>query len=189
MERPSADPSRFNLSGPRVLLRRWNPSDLAPFAALNADPAVMEHLPGPLDRDASDAIAGRIEAHFAKHGFGFWAVELKGVAPFIGFVGIGVPAFQATFTPCVEVGWRLARAYWGHGYAVEAAKVALGVAFGPLAQSEVVSFTVPDNVRSRRVMERLGMRHDPDCDFDHPSLPEGHRLRRHVLYRLARPSV
>jgi RimJ/RimL family protein N-acetyltransferase len=128
----------------------------------------------------------RIETHFAEHGCGFWAVEVAGVAPFIGFVGLAIPGFSAHFTPCIEVGWRLAYDYWGKGYASEAARAALDDGFGRLGCDEIVSFTVPHNVRSRAVMDRLGMRRDPTDDFDHPSLAEGHPLRRHVLYRIRR---
>lgn len=170
---------------PRLLLRRWRPSDRDALAALNADPEVMEHFPATLDRAASDAAADRIAAHFAAHGFGVWAVEVQGGAPFIGFTGLMVPRFEAHFTPAVEIGWRFARAAWGHGYATEAAREALRLGFTALGLSSIVSFTVPGNLRSRRVMERLGMSHDPADDFDHPSLPEGSPLRRHVLYRLS----
>lgn len=168
----------------RLVLRRWRPADRAPFAALNADPAVMEHFPAPLTREESDAMIARAEAHLDQHGFGPWAVEVRGGAPVIGFVGLVVPRFTAHFTPCVEIGWRLARAHWGHGYATEAARAALAFGFGTVGLAEIVSFTVPANVRSIAVMERLGMTHDAAGDFDHPNLPEGHPLRRHVLYRI-----
>jgi RimJ/RimL family protein N-acetyltransferase len=131
-------------------------------------------------------MADRIATHFAEHGFGFWAVEIARTATFIGFVGLAVPKFTAHFTPCVEVGWRLAYDYWGKGYAAEAARVAVADGFDRLGMTEIVSFTVPHNRRSRAVMERIGMKHDPADDFDHPSLAEGNPLRRHVLYRLAR---
>lgn len=170
----------------RLLLRRWVAADRAPFAALNADPEVAEHLPGVISRTESDAFADRIEAHFDSHGYGLWAVEVPGITPFAGFVGLSTPRFEARFTPCVEVGWRLARGCWGQGYATEAAREALDFAFRQLGLEEIVSFTVPENVRSRAVMERIGMTRDPDGDFDHPRLPEGHRLKRHVLYRLRR---
>ena len=171
----------------RLLLRRWRPEDRELFAALNADPRVVEFLPGPLTREESDLRAARIEAHFEQHGFGLWAVEVPGVVPFAGFVGLSVSRFEAHFTPCVEIGWRLAAEHWGHGYATEGAKAALAFGFDELKLDEILSFTVPDNVRSRRVMEKIGMTHDPAGDFDHPVLPAGHRLRRHVLYRIARP--
>jgi RimJ/RimL family protein N-acetyltransferase len=167
-------------------LRAWRESDLAPFAALNADLRVMEFLPGPLGRAESDALASRIPDHFARHGFGLWAVEVPGVADFIGFVGLSVPSFHAHFMPCVEIGWRLAREHWGHGYATEAARAAVAFGFHDLVLDEIVSFTVPSNWRSRRVMERLGMKRSASDDFQHPALPEGHALRAHVLYRLSR---
>jgi RimJ/RimL family protein N-acetyltransferase len=139
----------------------------------------MEHFPAVLTGDESAAMVGRIEAHFDRHGFGLWAVEVSGRTPFIGFVGLAVPSFDAHFTPCVEVGWRLAVHAWGHGYATEAAGAALAFGFDSAGLSEIVSMTVPDNSRSRRVMERLGMMRDPADDFDHPA-----QGRRHVLYRL-----
>ena len=171
----------------RLLLREWRDSDREPFAALNADPEVMRFMPKQLSREESDAMVQRIQNHFEQNGFGLWAVEVHHGESFIGFVGLSVPRFEAHFTPCVEVGWRLNRAAWGHGYATEAAQRAIRFGFDELNLGEIVSFTVPDNVRSRRVMERLGMSHDPAENFDHPLLPEGDPLRRHVLYRLARP--
>ena len=171
----------------RLLLRPWRDSDLEPFAALNADPVVMEHFPRPLDRAESDAFVARIRAHFDRHGFGFWAVEAPGVAELVGLVGLAVPTFQAHFTPCVEVGWRLARPFWGKGFASEAATASLRFGFERLGLDEIVAFTVPANVRSRAVMERIGMRRSPEDDFEHPILPEGHPLRSHVLYRINRP--
>jgi RimJ/RimL family protein N-acetyltransferase len=168
----------------RLLLRRWRPADLEPFAAMNADPQVMEHFPAPLSREESDAAAARIAAHFERHGFGLWAVEASSGAPFAGFIGLAIPRFEAHFTPCVEIGWRLAADHWGRGYATEGARAALAFGFESLRLEEIVSYTVPANLRSRRVMEKLGMTHDPSEDFDHPLLPEGHPLRRHVLYRM-----
>ena len=173
---------------PRLRLRTWRESDLEPFAALNADPVVMAHFPQRLTREETQAMIGRIEDGFRRHGFGLWAVEVPGVADFIGYVGLSVPVFEAAFTPCVEIGWRLAAGHWGRGYATEAARAAVGYGFGLLGLREIVSFTVPANVRSRAVMRRIGMTRDPAEDFDHPRLPEGHRLRRHVLYRLVAPS-
>jgi RimJ/RimL family protein N-acetyltransferase len=170
----------------RLLLRGWRDEDLPAFAALNADPRVMEFLPRPLDRGESDARAVRIRDHFAQHGFGLWAVEVPGIEPFIGFVGLSVPTFEAHFTPCVEVGWRLAWPFWGHGYATEAARAALNFGFQNLVLNKIVSFTVPANLRSRRVMERIGMTHVPGDEFDHPLLRADHPLRRHVLYRISR---
>ena len=167
----------------RLILRPWRDADLAPFAALNADPAVMEHFPATLTRDESDAVAARVRAFMAEHGFGWWAVEVPGEAPFIGFIGLWRPAFETHFTPCVEVGWRLARAYWGRGYATEGAREALRFGFKDLGLAEIVSFTATPNLRSQAVMRRLGMTRDPADDFDHPRLADGHPLRRHVLYR------
>jgi RimJ/RimL family protein N-acetyltransferase len=169
----------------RVVLRAWTADDRTPFAALNADPLVMEHFPSPLDRAASDDLAERIEAHLREHGFGLWALEAPDLG-FAGFVGLNVPAWEAPFTPCVEAGWRLARAAWGRGYAAEAARAVLRFAFAELRLAEVVSFTVPANQRSRALMERVGMVRDLAGDFDHPRLPPGHPLARHVLYRLKR---
>ena len=133
----------------------------------------MEHLPAVLTRRESDALADRIRAHFVERGFGLWAVEVPGVADFAGFIGLSVPSFEAHFTPCVEVGWRLAAELWGRGYATEGARAALDFGFERLGLEEIVSFTVPANVRSRRVMERLGMRHSPADDFDHPRASAG----------------
>jgi RimJ/RimL family protein N-acetyltransferase len=176
----------LELATDRLRLRPWRPSDLAPFAAINADPRVMEFFPKRLDRSESDAVAARIGEHFERHGFGPWAIEVPNSADFIGFVGLSVPRFEAHFTPCVEVGWRLAYDHWGRGYATEAARAVVEFGFRRLGLDEIVSFAVPANKRSRRVMERLGMTHRPEEDFDHPMIPEGHPLRRHVLYRLAR---
>jgi RimJ/RimL family protein N-acetyltransferase len=175
------------LQTPRLRLRPWRDADLAPIAEMNADPRVMEFFPKLLDRAESDLLVTRIRDHFARHGFGLWAVEVPGVADFIGFVGLAIPRFEAHFTPCVEIGWRLAREHWGRGYATEAARAALAFGFRDLALQEIVSFTTAANVRSRAVMERIGMTWSPEDDFDHPALPEGHPLRRHVLYRTRRP--
>jgi RimJ/RimL family protein N-acetyltransferase len=170
----------------RLLLRRWISSDREPFAALNADPRVAEFLPGTLQREESDALVDRIEAHFDQYGFGLWAVEVRDVTPFAGFVGLSVPRFEAQFTPCVEIGWRLAPDSWGRGYATEGAKAVLTFGFETLGLEEIVAFTVSGNERSRRLMEGIGMCCASADDFDHPFLPDGHPLRRHVLYRIAR---
>jgi ribosomal-protein-alanine N-acetyltransferase len=169
-----------------LVLRRWRAADRAPFAAMNADPEVMEHFPAALSQEQSDVMIDRIEAAFAAHGFGLWAVEVAATGEFIGFTGLSVPSFEAPFTPAVEIGWRLARPAWGHGYATEAGRRALASAFTDYGLAEVVSFTSVHNVRSQAVMRRIGMTHDPADDFDHPRLPPGHRVRRHVLWR-ARP--
>ncbi len=170
----------------RLLLRHWRDEDLEPFRALNADPRVMRYFPRPLNGEQSDSLAGRIRARMQERDFGLWAIEAPGVAQFVGFTGLSVPLFEAHFTPCVEVGWRLAVEHWGKGFASEAATAAIRHAFGTLGLDEVVAFTVPDNRRSISVMERVGMARSPNDDFDHPNLPEGHPLRRHVLYRRRR---
>jgi len=174
----------------RLILRDWSPSDREPFARLNADPRVTEFLRGALTREESNSLADRIEARFLQHGFGLCAAELcdgpgknRG---FIGFIGLAVPSFDAAFTPCVEIGWRLAADYWGRGLATEGAAEIVRYAFEDLKLPSLVSFTSSDNTRSCRVMEKLGMARDSAEDFDHPNLPEGHGLRRHLLYRLKR---
>jgi RimJ/RimL family protein N-acetyltransferase len=172
------------LRGARVILRPWRDEDRAPCAAMNADPRVMAFFVKRLDRTESDALVDRFREHFTVHGFGLWAVEVPGVAPFVGFTGLEVPRFDAPHGPCVEIGWRLAFEHWGRGYATEAARLALDYGFGALGLPEILATTAVANRRSRAVMERLGMRRDPARDFDHPLLPEGHPLRRHVLYRL-----
>jgi len=152
---------------------------------MNADPEVMRHFPSRLTREASDELVERIERQFEERGYGPWAVEVPGEAPFIGFVGLLYHVFPAHFTPAPEIGWRLDRPYWGRGYATEAARATLHDAFNRVGLTEIVSFTSPLNLPSIAVMERLGMTHDPADDFDHPNLPEGHPLRRHVLYRIS----
>ena len=177
---------RSELRTERLVLRRWRDEDLEPFAALNADPRVMEHFPAPLSRAESDAMVERIEAHFEAHGWGLWAAEVAASGAFTGFIGLWPPQFEAHFTPAVEVGWRLAHEHWGHGYAPEGARASITDGFERLGLEEIVSMTSVGNDRSRRVMEKLGMTHDPADDFDHPRMPPGHRLERHVLYRLGR---
>ncbi len=172
------------ISTPRLILRPWRESDLAPFAALSADPAVMQFFPSLLTAKESDAWVSRAVRHLADHGFGPWAVEAPGVAPFIGVVGLLVVGFAADFTPAVEVLWRLARPHWGQGFATEAAHAAIQDGFNRIGITEVVAFTALPNVPSQRVMERLGMTRSGE--FDHPRLPAGHVLRRHVLFRLPR---
>ena len=181
-------PDRPVLHTVRLVLRQWRGSDFAPFAAMNADPEVMEHFPAPLTGAESDALARRASAALSAHGFGLWAVETVVAGDFIGFTGLAVPEFEARFTtasdPATEIGWRLARPEWGHGYATEAARAALAFGFREAGLKEIVSFTSTENVRSQAVMRRVGMTHDPADDFDHPRLPPGHRLRRHVLHRI-----
>jgi RimJ/RimL family protein N-acetyltransferase len=170
----------------RLVLRPWRDDDLVQFAAMSADLEVMRWIGAPLTREQSDAVAARIRAGFEKHGFGLLAVDVPGEATFAGFVGLSVPAFEAHFTPCVEIGWRLARVHQGRGYASEGALAVLAYAFGELGLDEVVSFTAASNEASRRVMERIGLARDPSGDFEHPWLAAGHPLRSHVLYRCSR---
>jgi RimJ/RimL family protein N-acetyltransferase len=172
------------LTTARLRLRGWRDDDRTPFAALNADPEVMEHFPAPLTRAESDALVDRIVDDLARQPFGLWAVETIDEGAFIGFVGLAAWDFEAHFTPAVEVGWRLSRSAWGHGYATEAARAALAHGFDEVGLDEIVSFTTPANTRSQAVMVRLGMTRDPADDFDHPRVPPGSPLRRHVLYRL-----
>jgi len=177
------------LSTDRLTLRHWSAADREPFAALNADPEVMRYFPATLARPESDALADRIEAALALDGWGLWALEERSSGRFVGFTGLDRPGFEAHFTPAVEIGWRLARDVWGRGYATEAALAASAFAFDVLGLGELVSFTAEANARSRAVMRRIGMTHDSADSFDHPGLPPGHQLRRHVLYRLGRPTT
>lgn len=173
----------------RLVLRPWNPEDVEPFARMNADPRVMHHFPGTLSRAESDAFFDIVQRRFHDYGYGLWAVDRKDSGEWIGFVGLVYrpeTEFATSFAPCHEIGWRLRAEHWGQGFAPEAARVVLGFAFETLRLEEVVSFTIPGNLSSRRVMEKIGMRHDPTGDFDHPNLPPGHALRPHVLYRLTR---
>lgn len=170
----------------RLRLRAWEDRDRAPFAALNADPEVMEHFPALMTQVQSDAMVDRMVARWDAGGFGLWAVDRLDDDAFIGFVGLAPPSFEASFTPCVEIGWRLARHAWGRGFATEAAQATLAFGFVSVGLTEIQSWTIPANDRSRAVMARIGMTHDPADDFDHPRFPEGHRLRRHVRYRLPR---
>ena len=167
----------------RLILRAWRDADLAPFAAMNANPRVCEFFPATLSREESDAIVARVRDHFDAYGYGLYAVEAKEGGAFIGFTGFNIPRFDAPFMPAVEIGWRLSDAHWGRGYATEAATAVLRHDTARLGGADIVSFPVPDNVRSRRVMEKIGLRRDPAGDFDHPGVPAGHPLKRHVLYR------
>jgi RimJ/RimL family protein N-acetyltransferase len=168
----------------RLILRNWKAPDREPFARINADPRVMEYLGEPLSRKQSDEVVDRIEAHFQTHGFGLCAAESAASAEFIGFIGLAMPAFEAAFTPCVEIGWRLAPEYWTQGLATEGAREMARYAFEDLKLQELVSITAVGNKRSRRVMEKLGMTRNPSDDFDHPKLSTAHPLHRHVLYRM-----
>lgn len=167
----------------RLILRPWNEGDLKPFAELNADPRVREYFYKILTCEESDNSAKAFNEHIEKFGFGFWAASLLETNEFIGFIGLQNVAFEAPFTPAVEIGWRLAHHHWGKGYATEGAKAALDYGFNQLNLPEIVAFTPLQNTRSRHVMEKIGMTHDSKDDFDHPMLPDGHPLIRHVLYR------
>jgi RimJ/RimL family protein N-acetyltransferase len=169
----------------RLRLRQWCSADRKPFAALNADPKVMAYFPAPLTRAESDAVADRCQTFISERGWSFWAVETRAESEFIGFVGLHIPAAELPFSPCVEVGWRLAEKHWGKGYATEAARGALRVGFEKLGLLEIVSFTAVGNIRSRAVMEKLGMLESKET-FEHPKIPLGHVLREHCLYRLSR---
>ncbi len=169
----------------RLRLRRWHESDREPFAELNADPVVMEYFTSTRTRVESDDLIDRIEAHFDQTGFGLWAVDVVASSEFAGYVGLWPPNFDAHFIPAVEVGWRLARRFWGQGFAPEAARAAVADGFQRLELDEIVSFTSATNLKSRRVMEKIGMTRDPSDDFEHPNVPAGDPLKPHVLYRIS----
>ncbi len=170
----------------RLTMRRWKDSDLEPFAALNADPIVMKHFPKVSTLEETKGMIERIEARFEKNSFGLWAVELTSTKEFIGFVGLQRPSFDAHFTPCVEIGWRLAKEFWGKGYAPEAARVALKYGFETAGLDQIVSMTTTTNINSITVMKKIGMKTNPDENFPHPLLEDGHPLQLHVLYRLSK---
>ena len=177
--------SSNELPTPRLLLRQWQPSDLEPFALMSSDADVMRYYPAPWSREQSDVFAQRVMRLIDERGWGFWAVEERTAGRFIGFVGLHVPSDKLPFSPCVEVGWRLTKPYWGLGYATEAAQSAISFGFQQLRLAELVAFTAVANLKSRAVMERLGMQFD--FEFDHPQVPVESVLRRHALYRLRSP--
>ncbi|MBO1752769.1 GNAT family N-acetyltransferase [Actinotalea sp. BY-33] len=183
---PQDDASRpvAEITTDRLLMRGFTDADRDPFARMNADPRVMEHFVTPMTRDRSDAFVDRIIDHWSTHGWGLWALERRDTGEFIGYTGLWPVRFEAAFVPRVEVGWRLAAEHWGHGFATEAARAAVDHAFTTLGWPEVTSFTAVGNLRSQRVMERIGMRREPEWDFDHPAVPVGHPVRPHVFYRL-----
>lgn len=173
----------------RLLLRPWKESDLEPFAAMNADIRVMEYFPSVLTRLESDQLVGRAMQKIERNGWGLWAAALLETDEFIGFIGLNIITasdLQVPFSPAVEIGWRIAYQYWGKGYAPEGALAALECGFKTAELKEIVAFTAFHNQRSRSVMKKIGMSHNPSDDFDHPKVPEGHHLRRHVLYRIKR---
>jgi len=168
----------------RLILRPWTDNDREPFFILNSDPVAMEYFEKPLSREESDTAVDRIMKHFEEKGFGLWVMESKETGEFIGTTGIFIPYFEAAYTPCVEIGWRMGVKYWGQGLVSEAARASLKYGFENVETEEIVAVTVPTNFRSRAVMDRLGMTHDPKADFDHPRVSDGHKYKRHVLYRL-----
>lgn len=176
------------LSTKRLLLREWQETDRLVFAAMNSDPEVMKFFLATLTKEESDALIKRCKQHFASHGFGLWALELKETSQFIGFTGLMIPSFASHFTPCVEIGWRIASPFWNKGYATEAALAVLQFAFEKTDLQEIVSFTTSKNLASRRVMEKIGMTRNPADDFEHPKLPTSHPLSKHVLYRISKTS-
>ena len=170
----------------RLVLRRWRDEDREPFAAMNADSEVMRHFLRPMTRDESDGFADRIETRFDEKGYGLWAVQRRADGLFLGFIGLAWQTFEAPFTPCTEIGWRLARGAWGQGYATEGASECLRFGFEDCGLEEIFSFTTVGNTASRHVMEKIGLHHHPDDDFEYPNIPPGHPLRPHVVYRLRR---
>jgi RimJ/RimL family protein N-acetyltransferase len=169
-------------SSEKLVLRQWKEADLEPYAAMNADPEVMRYFPAPLTREETAASLERLRRAIDERGWGLWAVEVNGM--FAGFTGLNSPSFSAHFTPCIEISWRFRREFWGRGLASRAAREALRFGFDSLKLAEIVAFTATTNLRSRKLIERLGFERDVGADFAHPSIPEGHVLRRHVLYRL-----
>lgn len=176
----------MNIETARLILRPWTGEDRRPFAEMSADPTVMEHLLPLAGREGSDGWIDRQMAHLAEQGFCFWALEAKEGGAFVGAAGLLRVGYEAHFTPAVEVGWRVPRAFWGRGYAPEAAAASIRFGFEAVGVPEIVANTVPQNASSRRVMEKLGMSHDAMDSFDHPRVAEGHPLRHQVLYRLPR---
>ena len=174
----------FVIETKRLRLRRWKDTDIEPFTRINTDPRVMEYFPSTFDAVQTEQIIRKQEDSFETRGFGLWACELKESNTFIGFTGLSSPSFESSFTPCIEIGWRLAFEHWGKGYAPEAAKAVLHFAFDQLRLKEVLSWTAVNNLQSRRVMEKIGMQQDLTGDFEHPNIPAGHKLRPHVLYRI-----
>lgn len=167
---------------PRLKLREWKEEDKETFFKLNSDPRVMEFMPKLLSKKESDQLVESIKLKFKENGYSFFAVELLEDKSFIGFIGLSIPKFDTFFTPCVEIGWRLAYNYWGKGYATEGAKECINYGFSKLNLSEIVSFTASQNIRSCKVMERIGMKYIDE--FNHPVLPKGHPLEKHVLYKI-----
>lgn len=176
----------IEITTPRLVMRQWREEDLAPFAAMNADPKVMEFFPATLTREQSDGMAQRCRALIAERGWGIWALETRDDGKFIGFLGLHTPGYNLPFTPCVEMGWRLCTDAWGKGLASEAARAAFDVGFNRLNLNEIVAFTALPNIRSQALMQRMGMTLSPDENFDHPAVEAGSWLQKHCLYRLGK---
>lgn len=179
----------ISLRTKRLILRPWRTSDLAAFAAINADPEVMQFYSHLLQRKESDALAEKIQREFAERGYGYWAVEVPGVADFIGYIGLKYWDLDMAFAPCIDMGWRLDSTHWGKGYATEGARAVIQHGFETLGFSEIVAMATTENTRSIRLMERLGMTTDQVENFEHPNLPQGHPLSWHVLYRLSQCGI
>jgi RimJ/RimL family protein N-acetyltransferase len=174
----------------RLILRTWRTDDAEPFFHINQDPKVLEFVPGPMTRERVQEIITYITEHQKQHGYSMWATELKASGEFMGWVGLNYVDWpDIHFTPAVEVGWRLGSRFWGKGYAPEAAKAALHYGFNDCGLEEIISFTVPENQRSRRVMEKIGMTQDMEANFSHPQFPADHRLSTHVLYRVSSAAI
>jgi RimJ/RimL family protein N-acetyltransferase len=172
----------YIISTKRLGLRKWKDSDILPFAEMNADPEVMKYFPNIFSEAETRSMVKRIQSHFGRNGFGLFAVEIKATGEFIGFTGFSIPGFESFFTPCVEIGWRYKKEFWGRGYATEAARACLTYGFETLQLKRIVSFTSPLNVNSERLMKRIGMNYAGD--FDHPLIRKDHVLCRHVLYEI-----
>jgi RimJ/RimL family protein N-acetyltransferase len=179
----------MKLETDRLILRRFRPEDTDAMVAINADPQVMECFPSTMSREETLAHLARVKAHWTENNFGLFAVEIRDTGQMIGFTGLSIPPYETPATPCVEVGWRMTPTAWGKGYATEAATACLNWGFNEIDLNEIVSFTFEGNTRSRRVMERLGMTHNTQDDFDHIMLPADSPLLRHVLYRLVQPDT
>lgn len=177
----------FTIETERLTLRQWMEEDKAPFAALNACPETMQYFPNTFSEEESNAFVEKTMKVLDDKGYGLFAVENFETEEFLGFVGLNEPTFDAPFTPCIEIGWRLHKDHWGKGYATEAAKAVLALAFERLNLTEIVSFTSPLNTPSVKVMEKIGMTRDESGDFDHPNIEDGSPLKKHILYRIKKP--
>ncbi len=179
--------SQIIITTPRLILREWKEEDAVPFIKMNMDKEVMRFFPSTQTAEESMVLIARVKAHFADYGYGACAVERKDNGEFIGFTGLTHPRFESYFTPCVEIGWRLSKENWGHGFATEAATACLNHGFTSLGLEEIYSFTTTTNDPSMNVMKKIGMKHVGE--FEHPGLPDGHILKTHVLYKITRNDV